>query len=663
MTQQILYIPNDYSGLVESAKGRFTQPVQTETYSRLEPSLFNKIKNEPILLAMTARDLFDLINQPGGSAALAFAKGKVILSVSREDFPKLNVNQTQSVYLVMADPLPDAVPFAFSINKAMAEIAEEDEIETLRSVENKQARDLETLNEIGMALSTEKDLDRLLDRIVLKCREMTYADAGSLYMIESDPAIPEDPANYMANKKMRFQVAQNFSKKVPFRSFVVDITKTSVYGYVAITQNMLNFEDAYHISKTAEYGWGGKDFDKSISYRTKSMLTVAMVNYRGETIAVIQLINRKISPDIVLENPETCIKDILPFSEDDCRMVMSIASQASIAIQNAQLVEDIKKLFNGFINASVGAIESRDPTTSGHSQRVATLTVGLAEQMNQTDTGRFKDLQFTYDQIQEIRYASLLHDFGKIGVRESVLVKAKKLFPHELQSVVDRFALIRRTFQVEQLEYRLAELEKKGGKPGKGLISKAKDMEKRLQEAEEFLAFILKCNEPTVLSEGGFERLNEIAKLTFPSMDGRQVPFLTDAEAQSLSIPKGSLNEADRKEIESHVTHTYNFLRDIPWTSNLRAVPEIAYAHHEKLNGEGYPTGKKGAEISVQSRMMTISDIFDALTAWDRPYKKAIPVERALDILKEEVKSHHVDSDLLDMFIEAEVYKLVARSE
>ena len=232
------------------------------------------------------------------------------------------------------------------------------------------------------------------------------------------------------------------------------------------------------------------------------------------------------------------------------------------------------------------------------------------------------------------------------------------------QSVLDRFNLIRRTVEADALRGQVRLLMAEKEERARALVKRSgSELDDRIAELEEILEFILKCNEPTVLAQGGFEQLNDIASRTFQNWDGTEVQFLSEKEMVSLSVPKGSLNENDRKEIESHVTHTYKFLSEIPWTKDLRRVPEIAYAHHEKLDGTGYPNRLNADEISIQSKMMTISDIFDALTAWDRPYKKAIPLERALNILVEEAKASHVDKDLLDIFIDAELFKLVEVKE
>lgn len=357
---------------------------------------------------------------------------------------------------------------------------------------------------------------------------------------------------------------------------------------------------------------------------------------------------------------EQCLENVK--LHNDREKLESIASQAAIAIGNSKLLDSIQILFDGFINASVKAIESRDPTTSGHSSRVATLTIALAETVDQLKTGRFANLSFTADQLSEIRYASLLHDFGKIGVRERVLVKSKKLYPEEQQALMDRFRLIRAMMELksskEQISYFLNETHEKAlGK----YDANSDSLQEKLEELDDYLKLILSANEPTVMAQEGFEKLQEIAQLTFQPPTGVPVCYLSEDELNSLSVKKGSLNEKDRQEIESHVTHTFNFLNIIPWSENLDRVPEIAHAHHEKLNGSGYPQQLTESEIPLESKMMTIADIYDALTAWDRPYKKAMPSERALNILNFEAKDKHIDPDLLEIFISAKLYSLVQR--
>jgi HD-GYP domain-containing protein (c-di-GMP phosphodiesterase class II) len=658
-----LVVPKELASLAQSCATDARLRVEVRDYPRFTQTLLRQSAKERMVLVAEAPEVQAALTKDPKLATALDGRGRLILMASDEELGRLELPSLRCVDVIARNPSQELLKF--KIHRALTELEFDAEVDTIRTDGLKRGADLDALNEIGMALSTENDLSRLLELIVSKSRQMTWADAGSLYLIEPDPAVPDDQKDYFKNKKMRFQVAQNDSRQVPFRSFVVDINKSSIYGYVALTQEPISLEDVYHIPKDLPYGWGGREFDAAIGYRTMSMLTVPMVNWKGETIGVIQLINRKMGPEIILDDPETCVEYIQPFTSHDLRMALSIASQASIAIQNTQLVDSIRTLFDGFIAASVRAIESRDPTTAGHSQRVATLTVELAEKIDRSKSPKFKDIRFSREEVQEIRYASLLHDFGKIGVREHVLVKAKKLYPHELRAVEDRFELIRTITALKHAVNKARLLESRGhGEESKALIAKQDEqLAKDLANLEELLGFINRCNEPTVLAQGGFEQLHDIAKRAFSRMDGSQVSFLDEKEMVSLSVPRGSLTEQDRKEIESHVTHTYQFLSKIPWTSDLRNVPEIAYAHHEKLDGTGYPNRLDADRIPIQSKMMTISDIFDALTASDRPYKKALPAERALNILQEEAKAGHIDPDLLEIFINADIYKVVLQGQ
>jgi HD-GYP domain-containing protein (c-di-GMP phosphodiesterase class II) len=370
----------------------------------------------------------------------------------------------------------------------------------------------------------------------------------------------------------------------------------------------------------------------------------------------VQLINKKRDAKAVLR-PVTLVDEmVVPFTPVDEELVTSLASQAAVAFENTLLIQDIKKLFESFVSAAVTAIEQRDPTTSGHSGRVATLTVGLAERVDALDTGSFRDVRFSRDQLQEIRYASLLHDFGKVGVREKVLIKGKKLYVGEMQLIRQRFSYIKRTLESEHLRAKLEQL--LSGQAGPSLLG---DMDRayteRQAEIDGLLRMLLQANEPSILEEESFRALMDLPARTYADIDGNRQPFLTTNEVHALSIRRGSLTEEERREIESHVTHTFSFLSTIPWTGEYRRVPEIAYAHHEKMDGTGYPRKLSADQIPIQSRMMTISDIFDALVAWDRPYKKSVPVKKALDILGQEAGAGKLDRELLEVFIGAKVYE------
>ncbi|PIO48054.1 MAG: hypothetical protein CMR00_06875 [[Chlorobium] sp. 445] len=291
---------------------------------------------------------------------------------------------------------------------------------------------------------------------------------------------------------------------------------------------------------------------------------------------------------------------------------------------------------------------------------MAILTVGIAEAVDRIQTGIFKNVKFSRRDLEEIRYASLLHDFGKIGVRERVLVKAKKLYDYEMHSIKERYALIKKAIELKYTKQKLLYLlERTRSEVEPELRRLDAEMAEKIAELDSFLEFIIKVNEPSILRSEGFGKLREIQSKVFIYSEDEVYPYLLEHEVQRLSIPKGSLDERERREIESHVTHTFNFLRNIPWTNDLRRVPEIAFAHHEKLDGSGYPRHITAEAIPLQARMMTISDIYDALTAQDRPYKPAVPAEKALDILHYEVKSGKIDKDLFNVFVEARIFEKV----
>jgi HD-GYP domain-containing protein (c-di-GMP phosphodiesterase class II) len=456
---------------------------------------------------------------------------------------------------------------------------------------------------------------------------------------------------------MRFKITQNDSNPTDFSEFVMPLSKKTISGYVASMETVLNIEDVYEIPADREYAFGRK-YDEDTGYRSKSMLTVPMKDHKGEILGVVQLINRKRDFSERLGSPQEVEAKVVPFSREIEPLVMSLASQAAVSLENNKLYQDIEKLFEGFVKASVQAIESRDPTTSGHSNRVALYTVDLAKAVDRIGSGAYSGQHFSPEQLKEIRYASLLHDFGKVGVREHVLVKAKKLYPHQLEMVKMRFAYIQKAMLYGMLKERFDAL-CNGGTDGylEAKIDFDRREEQWLAEIDAYLKTIITADEPKVLEENPAHILDEIHTRTFLEKGGQAMPFLTDDEYLKLRIKRGSLDEAERKEIESHVTHTFQFLSTIPWTAEMRNIPDIAYGHHEKLDGGGYPRKLPAAHIPVQARMMTVSDIYDALTASDRPYKPAVPAQKALDILAKEVEMKQLDKELVDIFIESKVWE------
>jgi HD-GYP domain-containing protein (c-di-GMP phosphodiesterase class II) len=475
---------------------------------------------------------------------------------------------------------------------------------------------LNSILEVAKAMAAEHNLDTLLPLILREAARVVEAERCSLFILDRE------------RNELWSRVAQGAAQEIRLP------LGQGIAGSVAQTGKTINILDAYADARFQ------RDWDVKNNFRTKSILCVAMRDTRGEVVGVLQALNAADGA----------------FDAEDEELLLALGGQAAQAIENAMLHQDISRLFEGFVQASVMAIEQRDPTTAGHSGRVASLTVSLAQATEAIPTGPYKDVTFTAEQIQEIRYASLLHDFGKIGVREPVLVKAEKLYPHELELLKQRFELARKDRQVASLTRRLDAVRLRGDRELAAIEQEENErLAKELKELDEAYEFILQCNRPTVLAQGGFERLATLGTLSFNDSRDRPQPILTPNEVQVLSIPRGSLSATERREIESHVTHTFRFLSQIPWTRSLRRVPEIAYAHHEKLDGKGYPRAISVDQIPLQSKMMAISDIYDALTASDRPYKKAVPHQMALDIIKQEADAGQLDAELFRIFVEADV--------
>jgi HD-GYP domain-containing protein (c-di-GMP phosphodiesterase class II) len=536
-----------------------------------------------------------------------------------------------------------------AIRSAYREAAARAETARARNEAASRGREVAELTGIGLALGTERDLKTLLDLILTQARRITQSDAGSLYLVE----MTEQGA-----RRLRFRLAQNFTlPNVPLVEFTMAFDRTSLAGYTAVTGEPLVIDDAYFLPPDVEYSIN-RSFDERHGYRTKSMLVIPMKDHKEEIIGVLQLINRKRDFEATLTSAEAVERQVVPYSKRTVELVTALAGQAAVAIENSQLYARIEKMFAGFVDAAVQAIEQRDPTTFGHSGRVAGYTVTLAQVVDRADEGPYRVVRFSPDQIREIKYAGLLHDFGKVGVREQVLVKAKKLYPPNLDLIRARHAFIRRSLEREHWRRRTEFLETRGRDGYDEMLSALQATHVQdLAELDRFLEVVLKSNEPSLLPEGSFEEIKAIAQRTYEGVSGEAEPLLTTDEVRYLTIRKGSLDDAERLEIESHVTHTFKFLREIPWTKELQRIPDIAYGHHEKLDGTGYPRRIAAAEIPIQTRMMTISDIYDALTAQDRPYKPAVPSERALDIMTHEVRGGQLDSELFRLFVEGKVFE------
>ncbi|MDD5307332.1 MAG: GAF domain-containing protein [Deltaproteobacteria bacterium] len=514
---------------------------------------------------------------------------------------------------------------------------------------NRLSYELSQLIEIGKALSAVTDLDALLGTILEKSRYISGADAGSIYVVEGE-------GDDIASRTLRFKLSQNDSLAYESKEFVMPVSTSSIAGAAAVMRSSIDIPDVAAIPADAPYHFDAS-FDQRTGYRTRSILAVPMMNQRGDVLGVVQLINKKRNPAARLVRPGDFEREVVPMDARSRELVETLASQAAIAMENAFLYAEIQRIFDGFIRASVHAIEQRDPSTSGHSFRVAALTRRLAEVVDASGNGPYAASRFTKVELEEIETAALLHDFGKVGVREEVLVKAKKLYPPNLNLIRSRFDFIRRSIENDHLHRRLMMVEE--GAPPQELAILDQARERAVAEIEDCWRVIRAANEPTILAAGDFEKIEEIARRTYFDVGGKRQPYLEQDEIKSLMIAKGSLTDEELAEIRSHASHTISFLQRIPWGKSLRRIPAYAGAHHEKLDGTGYPHGLKAPEIPLPAKMMAVADIYDALTAADRPYKKAVPVERALNILEMEVKDGHIDGELVRLFKAAEVYKVL----
>ena len=509
--------------------------------------------------------------------------------------------------------------------------------------------ELGELIQAARAMTTERDVDKLLGVILEKSRVVTGADAGSVYIVEASPASPD-------KRVLRFKLTQNDSVSFDSREFTMPLSDRSIAGAAALRKTALNIPDVYDLPPHKTFRFD-PSFDGRIGYLTRSMLTVPLISQRDEVIGVIQLINKKRDPSQKLTARGDVDAQVVPFDERSEELLGMLAAQAGVSLETALLYEDIRKLFDGFVKASVEAIESRDPTTSGHSRRVADLTVGLAKVVDRETTGPYTDATFTEQDLRELEYASLLHDFGKIGVREKVLVKARKLYDERLDLVRSRFDYVARSIEADVLRRKVHALE--SGASRDQLQALDRELAQRRADLDGAWEAVCSANEPTILSSGDFARIEAVSKETYTDLRGQVRALLEDDEVESLKVSRGSLTSQEFDEIRSHVSHTFRFLSRIPWGKALQRVPVIAGAHHERLNGTGYPNRLHAEEIPVQSKMMSVADIYDALTASDRPYKRAVPVERALDILDYSVKDGHLDGDLVRLFKEARVWERV----
>jgi HD-GYP domain-containing protein (c-di-GMP phosphodiesterase class II) len=569
----------------------------------------------------------------------------ITIEALREALPGVPLLAAASICSVAEFPLPEPldkapilklVRIACELHLARTAATQSRAIATTAEVH------LTQLAEIGVALSAERDLNTLLKRILEAAQDIACCDGASLFLINSESEAAE----------LVFKLTLNDSIDVPFGAQRFAVDTRSISGYVAETGEDIHCEDVYLMGPEQPFRFNPQ-FDRQTGYRTRSLYCVPMSDNKGQVVGVLQFINRKENRQqrVTPETIDTVVRD---FDEPIKKSLQALASLSAIALQTRKLLDDINNLFENFVQASVVAIEQRDPTTSGHSFRVADLSVALAQNLNtatRSDLARFNP---SAEKLRELRYASLLHDFGKVGVRESVLVKSKKLFSGDLTELRYRLALTRQRLRAEAAE-KIITLHERGMGEDTSVNEIRLAFKKESQQLDHFLKLIVESNEPSILDQAAAHQLSALNHYQCDLYDGEMAPLLSSQGLEALSVPRGSLTKEERLEIESHVVHTYNFLKLIPWTGDLAGIPDIAGRHHEKLDGSGYPGNLEATDIPMQSRIMTICDIFDALTASDRPYKQAMPENIAFRILREDAHRGVLDPGIVEVFIGADV--------
>jgi HD-GYP domain-containing protein (c-di-GMP phosphodiesterase class II) len=517
-------------------------------------------------------------------------------------------------------------------------------------------RRLEQLNEIGAALSQEKNIDHLLEKILLAAKAITRAAGGTLYVLEPSDEGPRLRFAIMRNEALDIAMGGTTGNPIPF--YPVHLygkdgkpNNQMVAAYAALTGKTVNIADAY-----SEEGFdfsGTRNFDRKTGYRSKAFLTVPMKNHEGEIIGVLQLINSI--------DPTT--KQIGPFASSDQRLAESLASQAAIALTNRQLINQLEELFESFIALINTAIDEKSPYTGGHCQRVPVLTMMLAEAVNETHNGPLREFKMTDKDRYELKIAGLLHDCGKVTTPVHVVDKATKLETifDRINLVDTRLEVLKRDAEIKALKRKLELLRKPGLSEAAASQELAQiDHEHRdgLRQLESDREFLRQCNiGGELMSPEARERVIRIGTgHKWTAVSGHTADFLTQDEITNLTIARGTLTQQERETINHHIVATIKMLEALPWPTHLRNVPEYAGGHHERMDGKGYPRGLKRDQMSVQARVMGIADIFEALTAKDRPYKRGKTLSESLKILGNFRLNGHIDPDLFEIFVRKKVY-------
>ena len=509
-------------------------------------------------------------------------------------------------------------------------------------------RRLEQLNEIGASLSKERDITRLLESILLAAKAITNADGGTLYRMVDNQS--ELRFEILRTDSLRIAMGGSSGTEIsfpnlPLRDASGAPNDSLVAAYAAIHLQTVNIADAY---TEPDFDFAGtRRFDERTGYRSKSFLTVPMKNHEGEVIGVLQLINA--------QKPGTT--EVVAFSTADQSLVESLASQAAIALTNRLLIGQLEALFESFINLINLAIDEKSHYTGGHCQRVPALTMMLAEAVNNTRSGPLADFKMDDRDRYELKIAGLLHDCGKVTTPVHVVDKATKLQTlfDRIELIDTRFEVLKRDAEIEALHRQLALRPKPDANAQAQIGGQYKADIAAIEDDRLFLRAANAGAEKT--DDKDLARVRQIASSrVWRNVDGMETEFLTADELENLTIRAGTLTQVERNTINHHIVATIRMLEKLPWPKHLRNVPEYAGGHHERMDGKGYPKGLTRDQMSVQARVMGIADIFEALTASDRPYKPGMKLSQAMDIMRRFKQNGHIDPDLFDVFVAEKVY-------
>ena len=521
----------------------------------------------------------------------------------------------------------------------------------LRTYINSLQNQISNMSAIGLALSKEKDMEKLLEMILLEAKRISNADGGTLYMMIDDQRLK---FSIMITNSLNIHMGGTSGKEIPFYPVKLYMddgqpNKSMIAANAGLTGDTINIPDAYK-AKGFDFS-GTKAFDEKTGYRSKSFLTVPLKNHEDEIIGVLQLLNAQ----------DIKTKKVIPFSDGVQKSVEALSSQAAVAITNKNLIKDLEVLFESFIKLIASAIDAKSPYTGGHCSRVPEITMMLAESVNDINEGPFAGIQFTDKEMYELKIAAWLHDCGKVATPEAVVDKGTKLetIYDRIHTVATRFEVLKRDEEIKFLKKKLkiqkdnslSEDEKKDA------LKKARSLYlKRIKQQVDDKAFIEESNVGgEFMSKDRKDRVNKIASYRWKD-NGSPKPFFTEDEVYNLCISRGTLTPEERKIINDHIVVTIDMLEQLPYPKHLRNVPEFAGGHHEKLDGTGYPKGLNHSEMSVQAKIMAIADIFEALTARDRPYKKGKTLSQAMRILGFMKNDAHIDTELFEVFVKEKIY-------